>query len=164
MIQPFDTDEVTIHIEAPPAAVYALVADVTRMVEFSPEILAVEWLDGATEAQVGARFKARNKVSKGPAWFNKPVVTVVDPDREFAFERTEPFAGTVEWRYRFEPEGTGTRFTESYRVVRPIGRIGWFIIGTICGQKNRREIVRRGMEETLQRMKTHVESQSHIAG
>ncbi len=26
---------------------------------------------------------------------------------EFAFARTEPFAGAVEWRHRFEPEGAG---------------------------------------------------------
>jgi hypothetical protein len=160
MIQPFDHDEVDIHFDADPASVYALVADVTRMVEFSPELLEIKWLVGATEAAVGVRFAARNKVSHGPAWTNKPVITVVEPNKEFAFERTEPFGGTVEWRYRFEPEGSGTRMTESYRVVKPIGHIGWFIIGTVCKQKGRREIVRRGMEETLQRMKQVVEARS----
>jgi hypothetical protein len=160
VIQPFDSDEIDIYIEEDPATVYALVADVTSMVEFSPEILEVTWLDGATEAAVGARFKARNKVSHGPAWSNKPVVTVVEPGKEFAFERTEPFGGTVEWRYRFEPEGRGTRMTESYRVVRPIGHVGWFIIGTVCRQKGRAEIVHRGMEETLQRIKRVAEARS----
>ena len=48
---------------------------------------------------------AVNKVQRGPAWTNKPVVTVVEPGRAFAFARTEKFGGTVEWTYRFEPDG-----------------------------------------------------------
>ena len=43
------------------------------------------------------------------------MVTVLEPGREIAWARTEPFGGTLEWRYRFEPEGTGTRVTESLR-------------------------------------------------
>jgi hypothetical protein len=163
MIQPLDHDEVELHMDAPPSAVYALVSDVTRMVEFSPEIVEVKWLGGAAGPEVGARFAARNKVSRGPAWWNKPVITAAVPDKEFAFARTEPFGGTVEWRYLFEPDGGGTRVVESYEVTKPIGRVGWFIIGTLCGQKGRREIMRRGMEETLQRMKRTVEAEASAA-
>ena len=50
-------------------------------------------------------------------WHNTPIVMAAEPGREFAFARTERFAGTLVWRYRFEPEGTGTRVTESYEIA-----------------------------------------------
>ena len=157
MIQDLDHDSVSMHMGAAPHGVYALVADVTRTPEFSPEILECTWLDGATGPAVGARFKARNKVPNRPAWNNKPVVTIADPDREFAFTRTEPFGGTVEWRYRFEPDGDGTLVTESYTVTKPLGRVGWFIIGGLFARKDPRADLRAGMEQTLQRVRDVVE-------
>jgi ligand-binding SRPBCC domain-containing protein len=157
MQQELDHDSVSMRMEAPPEAVYELFSDVTRMPELSPEILECTWLDGATGPAVGARFKARNKVPNRPAWRNKPVVTVVEPAREFAFERTEPFGGTVEWRYRFEPDGQGTLVTESYTVTRAMGRVGWFIIGTLFARKDRRADLRAGMEQTLERARATVE-------
>lgn len=152
MRQELTTDTVDRHIEATPEALYALVSDVTRTPEITPDIVRVEWLDGATGPAVGARFKAINKQGRGPNWSNKPVVTVAEPGREIAWARTEPFAGTVEWRYRFEPEGTGTRVTESYEVTKPLALMGWFIIGTLYGMKDRRRDLRASMERTLDRL------------
>jgi hypothetical protein len=163
MIQDLDHDRASLHMNASAEDVYALVADVTRTPEFSPEILECTWLDGATGPELGARFKARNKVPNRPAWHNKPVVTVADPGREFAFARTEPFGGTVEWNYRFEPDRNGTLVTESYTVTRPLGRVGWFIIGVLFARKDRRADLRAGMEQTLQRLRAVVEHQDEPA-
>ena len=77
MRQELTTDSVDRHVEAPPQVLYDLIADVTRTPELTPDIVKVEWLDGATEAAVGARFKATNKQGRGPAWSNKPVFTTV---------------------------------------------------------------------------------------
>src|ERR1700690_4540020 len=117
-MQTLDHDSVTLRIDAPADTVYELVADVTCRPEFSPGILRCEWPDGATGPAVGARFAARNKVPNRPGWTNKPVVTVVEPGKMFAFDRTEKFAGTGEWKYQFEPDGAGTLVTESYQVTR----------------------------------------------
>ncbi|HVC70482.1 MAG TPA: SRPBCC family protein [Acidimicrobiales bacterium] len=152
-MQSLDHDTVTAHIAAPPEVVYELVADVTRMPEFSPEILRCRWLDGATGPAVGARFAARNKVPRRPPWTNKPVVTLVDPGRAFVVSRTEILAGTVEWSYRFEAQDGGTKVTESYLVTRPLSRFGWFLIGTLFGRKDRRSDLRAGMQQTLERMR-----------
>jgi hypothetical protein len=152
MRQELTTDQVDRYIEASPEVLYARIADVTRTPELTPDIVKVEWLDGATEAVVGARFKATNRQGRGPDWKNKPVITVADPGREIAWARTEPFAGTVVWRYRFEPEGTGTRVTESYEVTKPLRLMGWFIIGTLYGMKDRRTDLRASMERTLARL------------
>lgn len=157
--QTLDHDELTVHIDAAPDDVYALLADVTRMPEFSPEILACVWDDPAAGPVVGARFTATNKVPNRPPWKNHPVVTVAEPGREFVVSRSEKFAGTVVWRYLLEPDAGGTRLTESYTVTEPITWFGWFIIGTLFGGKDRRSDLRRGMTETLQRL-TAVAEQS----
>ena len=161
-MQRLDHDLVSIHIGAPPQAVYDLVADVTRMPEFSPEIVRCTWLGGATAPSVGARFAAVNKVPGRPSWTNKPVVTVAEPGRAFAFARTERFGGTVLWSYQFESDGGGTRVMESYEVTHQISPIGWFIIGTLFGRKDRRSDLRAGMEQPLQRMRDVAERASHM--
>ena len=94
-----------------------------------------------------------NTAGPGESWKNRPVVTVADPGREFAFTRTEPFAGTIVWRYRFEPVEGGTRVIESYEVERPVSRVGWFVIERIFRGGNRREVLRDGMRTTLERLR-----------
>jgi hypothetical protein len=158
VMQTLDHDEVSLPIAAAPGAVYALVADVTRMPEFSPELRECRWLGEATAPAVGARFAARNKVTRGPSWVNKPVITVLEADRAISWSRTEPFGGTVEWSYRFEPHDGGTLVTESYRVTKPISRFGWLIIGTMSATDDRRAQLHAGMEQTLQRIKQVAES------
>src|ERR1700742_4639132 len=155
----FDHDSATLHIAAPAQELYDLVADVTRTPEFSPEILWCKWLDGATGPAVGARFAARNKGPKRPPWTNKPGVTGVDPGREFAFERTEKFAGTVRWTYEFTPDAAGTTVTETYQVTKKISPVGWFIIGVLFNRRDRTADLRAGMQQTLQRVQAVAEQQ-----
>jgi hypothetical protein len=160
-MQTLDTDRVSLRIAAPALLLYDLVADVTRTPEFSPEIERCVWLDGATGPAVGARFEAVNRAGRrGRSWRNRPVVTAATPGREFAFERTEPFAGTVRWRYEFEPSGGATVVTESYEVTRPIGRVGWFIIEKIFGCPDRRGDLRFGMQRTLERVRVVAEREA----
>jgi uncharacterized protein YndB with AHSA1/START domain len=157
MMQTFDHDEVRLVMRATPEHVYDVIADVTRMPELSPEVVECRWLHGATGPQVGARFVARNKFTRGPAVGNKPVITAVDPGRRIAWSRTEPFGGTVEWTYEFLPHPDGTEVVESYRTIKPVSRIGWLIIGTFSS-KDRQSLQRAGMTETLGRLRDVVES------
>ena len=152
MRQELTTDSVERYIDAPPEALYDLIADVTRTPERTPDIVRCEWLDGATGPAVGARFKAINKQGRGPRWSNKPVVTVADRGREFSFTRTAPFGGTILWRHRFEPEGSGTRAIESYEVLEPVSAVGWFIIDTLYGLKDRQSGLRASMTASLDRV------------
>lgn len=157
MRQELTADSVERVIAATPQALYDIVSDVTRTPELSPEVVKCTWIKGATGPAVGARFRAINKAGRGPKWPNTPVVVTAESGREFAFARTEPFAGTVEWRYRFDPEGSGTRVTESYSVTKNLTVVGWFIIDTLYGLKDRRSDLRTGMEETLERLATVAE-------
>jgi hypothetical protein len=166
-MQVLDHDEVSLRIAAAPEEVYDLVADVTRTPQFSPEVVRCKWIGGAVGPAVGARFKAMNRVARGPAWSNKPVVIAAERGREFAFSRTEPLGGTMVWRYTFAPDGTGTIVTESYDVIEPVKRPMWFMIERVCGRHDRRTDLREGMTQTLERLRAaleaHTTPDAHLA-
>ncbi len=112
--------QVTVHVEAPPGAVYDLVADVTRIGEFSPECRRAEWLDDARRAAPGCRFRGRNIANKLSRWSRTCEVLTANAGREFSF-RTVPAPtkpDSTVWCYRFQPAGDGTDVTESYEVVK----------------------------------------------
>lgn len=50
----------SVEIEADPAAVFAMVTDLPRMGEWSPENQGGAWQGGATGAAIGARFLGNN--------------------------------------------------------------------------------------------------------
>ena len=147
--------ETRIHIETSPETVYAMVADVTRMGEWSPENVGAEWLDGATGPAVGARFKGKNKRKGG--WSTKCMITAADPGREFAFDVGK---GETTWRYRFEPAGGGTDVIESFEIVKEPGAIGRFFtkLGTGLPWSEREADMVKGMEQTLASLKAAAEA------
>ena len=147
--------DATIHIDAEPAEVYGLVADVTRMGEWSPETVSAEWLDGATAAAVGARFKGKNK--RKMSWSTTCTVIAADPGREFAFDVGK---GETRWRYRFEPSGGGTDVTESFEVVKAPGTLGKLLtkLGTGLPWDDREADLVKGMEQTLANVKAAAEA------
>ena len=151
-------DEVAVEIAAPPAEVYGLISDITRMGEWSPECVRCRWVKGAAGPAVGARFKATNKGGRGPAWFNTPVVTVAEPGREFAFNRSGPGIGSYTWRYVLEPSATGTKVTESFDAERPLGSLMSWLTEKWTGSDDRDADLRRGMTTTLTRVKAAAES------
>lgn len=164
MKQELTTDSVSRYIDASPEALYALISNVTRTPEYSPEVVKCTWKKGATGPAVGARFKAINHAGRVPDWPNWPIVTVADPGKAFAFERTEIGGGTIEWRYTFEPQGTRTLVTESYTVLKKVNALGWFIIDTLAGLKDRRGDLNRGMTQSLERIAAIVEHASQTTG
>ncbi len=151
-------DVVSIDIAAPPDRVYELVSDITRMGDWSPECYSCAWTKGATGPAVGARFKAKNKGGRGPSWSNSPVVTAVDPGREFAFARSGPGVGSYTWRYVVEPIDTGTRLTESFTAERPLGRAMTWLTMKWTGSADRDADLHQGMLTTLSRIKAAAES------
>ena len=150
-------DAVSTEITARPDTVYALVSDVTRMGQWSPECVRCTWSKGATGPAVGARFKAKNQARRGPAWFNTPTVTVADSGREFAFNRSGPGIGSYTWRYVMEPTATGTRLTESFEAERPLGSAMSWITEKWTGSSDRDADLHQGMTTTLARIKAAAE-------
>jgi uncharacterized protein YndB with AHSA1/START domain len=143
--------QATIHIDAPPEKVYAVISDVTRMGEWSPETHKCEWLDGATGPAVGARFKGSNK--RGILrWSTKPTVKVADPGKEFTFEVGSPGKEDTRWSYKMTSSGGGTELTESFAALRYI-----LFFKIISPPKRRKVQLQEGIEKTLERIKQAAE-------
>ena len=150
------TGSATIHIDAPPEKVYAVVTDVTRMGEWSPETVKVEWLDGATGPVVGARFKGTNR--KGLVrWSTKPRVIAADEGRDFAFVTETGGKELTKWCYHFEPDAGGAKVTESFEMINDVPGVITFAEKYIMLIKDRKADLEQGMRATLERIKTAVE-------
>lgn len=106
-------------VAAPPAAVWDVLADVTRVGEWSHECRGAEWLDGAGEPAPGVRFRGRNRAGRSVRWSRVCVVVTADPARELAWRTVGPpvMRDETEWRVRLEPEGRGTRIRQEFRVI-----------------------------------------------
>ena len=147
-------DAVTVHVDAPPEAVWALVSDVTAIGRFSPETFEAQWLDGATGPAPGARFKGHVKRNgRGPVYWTTCEVVACEPGREFGFAVLTGGRALNTWRYRLEPAGGGTDVTESFELAdTPALRLYWRLLGWARGRTNR-----EGMRATLERVKAEVE-------
>jgi hypothetical protein len=125
MSLPWRTDgSVDLYIDASPAAVFAHISDVSRIGERSPECRRAEWLPGSTPAgQVGARFRGHNRSGLAARWSRVCEVVDAVPGRSFAFrtvpERSDPSRrDSTAWSYTLTAEGTGTRVTHSYEIIK----------------------------------------------
>jgi uncharacterized protein YndB with AHSA1/START domain len=145
---------VSLSIAAPPSEVWALVSDVTRIGEFSPETFEARWTRGSTGPEVGATFKGhvkRNGV--GPTYWSACTVTACEPERLFEFSVGTKEITINNWGYRLEPEGDGTLVTEYFHLEPGLGtRIYWTLLGWARGKTNE-----RGMRTTLERMRAVLE-------
>jgi hypothetical protein len=149
------TDSQETVINAPSECVYDLVADMTRMGEWSDECAQVEWIDGATAPAPGACFVGHNRTGPGGLikWSRRGRVLTAERGREFAFATEEGGQEGVVWRYRFEPVDGGTRVTESYTVSRiPT----WARIVDV--PTNRHKALLASMHHTLTQLKTTAEA------
>ena len=146
---------VTVHFAAPPAEVWALVSDVTRIGEFSPETFEARWLDGATGPRAGARVRGHvRRNGRGPVYWTTCTVTVSDPGREFAFAVNGPGDTIVNtWRYRLDPREDGTDGTEAFELP---GTLPMSLYWSVAGRARLRTNL-TGMRVTLEKMKAIVE-------
>lgn len=110
--------ESTIEIDAPPELVYALISDVTRTGEWSPECYRCEWLEGWDGPEVGARFRGYNRY-RWLKWSRLNEVVVADPGREFAFKVLTDWMNKDSsiWRYQLEERDGRTVLTERTEVL-----------------------------------------------
>ena len=148
------TGSASVVIARPPSEVFATIADVTRMGEWSPENTGARWVDGADGPAVGARFEGDNEAKIGPVtlkkWTTVSEVTVYEPTTVFEFVAE----GYTTWRYEFEAAGDGTRVTES---VSHAPYTGWqkFAYETVM---RRSTAIVKDMQRTLDRLKAALEA------
>ena len=149
--------EVKVRIDAPPARVWELIGDPTRMGEWSPECHQVTWTGGDGAAKVGAKFKGHNRIG-WRRWSTTGTIVAFEPEHAIAWD--VDFAGfsIARWDYRIEPEAGGSACTvvESFRdrrasafkVLSPAAR----------GVRDTTAHNRVGMEQTLARVKAAAET------
>ena len=143
----------TIEIAAPPALIYDLISDITRMGEWSPECDRCEWVGDTRVPVVGARFQGHNRM--GPLrWTTTCEIVTAERGREFAFTvMLENNRESTRWRYCLSEKDTGTLLTESFEFVWcPLAsRIGEFFLP-------RGRVMRKGLNETVERIRVAAES------
>ena len=100
-------------IEASPSAVWNRVGSIENMGTFSPETMTTEWLDGATEARQGARFRGHNH-NGHYQWTVDCEVLEYTPEKRFQFGVGSSEDGfNAIWTYELEARGDATVLTES---------------------------------------------------
>ncbi|HEV2888794.1 MAG TPA: SRPBCC family protein [Frankiaceae bacterium] len=150
-------------VDAPAEAAYALVADVTRIGELSPECVKAEWVGEGV-------FEGTNRVAYGDdeyLWVRPCTVVADEPGRRWAYVVGDRFDGTpaTRWEYAFEDVGGGrTRVTQTFTHL-PDGLSG------LRSQADadpanaavvaaRTEALRDGMRATLAAMRAVLQSSS----
>jgi uncharacterized protein YndB with AHSA1/START domain len=151
---------VSVHMDAPPAVVWDLVSDVTRIGEFSPETFEAEWTNGYSRPEVGATFRGhvkRNGV--GPVYWSACKVTSCEPERDFGFAVYAGGKRANTWRYQLTPKDGGTEVTESFELPPSLPtKVYWTLLGWARGRTNE-----KGMRQTLERIKQVAERDAQRA-
>jgi hypothetical protein len=140
------TTSVSRDIAADAKTLYDLVADVTRMGEWSPENHTCTWKDGFDRPVVGAEWFGDNKNGEFE-WQTEGRVTEAVPGQLFAFDAKVGDFVFAKWAYEFEPIDGGTRIHEHVLDLRPdkIKARG----ASISGVEDREARNRETMEATL---------------
>lgn len=95
-----------------PEQLYDMVADVTRMGEWSP-ICRACWWDEGDGPRAGAWFTGLNRTAERE-WETRSQVETAERGREFAFLVGGSW---VRWGYTFRPVEGGTELTESWEFL-----------------------------------------------
>ena len=150
-----DAHGAEIDIDAPPERVYALLADVTRMGEWSPECVRCRWIGAHRRPEVGARFRGTSR-NGWRRWSTVSTVVAATPGRTFAFAVTYFRLPVATWRYEFRAKGrAGTHLAESVEDRR--GRLIRALSPLITGSHDRSRRNTETMRATLSRLKTAAE-------
>jgi hypothetical protein len=145
-------------ISATPRAVWALVSDVRRTGEWSPECVRVVPIGGSRRGSFLLGINRRAKVR----WATVSRLNVYDPEHEIGWT---VLTNRAEWRYLLEPSDTGTQLTETRRTPRGEGVFAvWFTKRLLGGQVPHDDELEAGMQTGLRRIKQLVEADSRQLG
>lgn len=140
-----------IDINAPVAKVWALISDVNRMPQWSPQCRMMRALGPLQEGTRTINLNRRNFLF----WPTTSTVTEVIPEKKFAFRVN---TNNTVWSYELEPTENGTRVVESRRADDGVKAAANFtadkLFGGVAGFE--RELV-DGMNTSLARIKAAAE-------
>jgi uncharacterized protein YndB with AHSA1/START domain len=141
-----------IDIDAPVATVWALVSDLSRMPQWSPQCRVMKALGPLRQGTRTINLNRRNKMF----WPTTCVVTEVIPEKKMAFQVNQN--GSI-WSYELEPTDAGTRLVESRHAENGVTAFSTLSVNAMFGgvPNFERELV-DGMNASLSRIKAAAES------
>jgi len=141
-----------IDIDAPVATVWALVSDLSRMPQWSPQCRLMKALGPVRQGTRTINLNRRNKMY----WPTTCVGTEVIPEKKMAFQVNQN--GTI-WSYELEPTDAGTRLVESRHAENGVTAFSTLSINAMFGGvPNFEQELVDGMNASLSRIKAAAES------
>jgi uncharacterized protein YndB with AHSA1/START domain len=138
----------SVTIAAPPAAVFAIVANPHQHPRIDGSGSVRSLIEGPDHVAKGDTFQVSMKLFGAPYKITNTVVEY-EPDRRIAWRHF----GGHRWRYELEPSGEGTRVTETFDYSRY--NLLWRTLVEVTGFPGRN---RQGIRGTLVRLKEAAES------
>jgi uncharacterized protein YndB with AHSA1/START domain len=141
-----------IDINAPVPKVWALVSDLSRMPQWSPQCRLMKTFGPVRQGARTINVNRRNRMF----WPTTSTVTEVIPEKKLAFRVHQ---NNTIWSYELEPTDTGTRLVETRHAENGTTAFSNMSINALLGgvPSFERELV-DGMNATLSRIKAAAES------
>jgi hypothetical protein len=140
-----------IEIDAPPSAVWAVLADTASYGDWNPFVRRL-----AGDLREGAKLKARVEPPGGHGMSFRPTVLAAEPERELRWLGRLLVPGVFDGEHRFQLEplaGDRTRFVQSERFTGFLA--SGFLLGLLKGTL---EKTRLGFEQMNQALKVRAEA------
>lgn len=103
-------------IAAQPQTVWRLVTDINLAAQYSTEFKGAQWLDGATEPALGAKFRGHNMHPAIGEWSTDSEVTSLREPEHYEWSVLgEDLPGAI-WSFILEPHENGTRLTQQMQI------------------------------------------------
>jgi uncharacterized protein YndB with AHSA1/START domain len=140
-------------VEAAPDRVWAVLSDVRRMSELSPELVRMVPLKRGG-LRVGQWYLGVNR-RKAVVWPTRSVVAELEPGRRVAWDTTSSGA---RWIWELSAEGEGTRVVHRRSVPRRLtGLSHVFATAFLGGVGGHADELEAGMAQSVARLKAAVE-------
>jgi uncharacterized protein YndB with AHSA1/START domain len=146
------------YVAAPVDHVWAVLSDVRRMPELSPELVRMVALRPGG-LRVGQQYLGVNR--RGPVvWPTRSVVAELEPGRRLVWDTRTSGA---RWVWELEPEGEGTRVVHRRPVPRRLTRLSAaFAAAFLGGVGGHADELEAGMARSVARLGHAVDQPTHL--
>lgn len=147
-------------IDAPAEAIWAVVADVTRVGEWSAECRGCAWAGDPAAPVPGARFRGANRRS-WLRWTRLNEIIAAEEPRRLIWRTipSGPYPDSVQWQIDLVPDNGRTRVRESFAVLVMPRLMEWLLWMAVPAHRDRTS----DLERDLGRLK-HLVEESSVPG
>ena len=141
------TCEVSAVAPATPEQIWRVLADVTRVGDWSHEARSAQWRRGGPVAEVGARFSGRNH-SGVFRWSRECRIIQAEPPQLLAWQTGGALRGLLDstvWEFELQTVAGGTRIEQRYHLVRAFPPLLLLYAALIKNHRDRTEALREDL-------------------